>query len=66
LHKAPAALGFGTFLHHEGLSKIRIAKHLVVIFNFIENELIALGLYYHMSIICHYWLLCSVEIQYHS
>ena len=30
LHKAPAAIGFGTFLHHEGLDKFGIMKHLFV------------------------------------
>jgi zinc transporter 9 len=30
LHKAPAALGFGTFLYHEGLRGWGIVKHLGV------------------------------------
>lgn len=29
LHKAPAAIGFGTFLHHEGLRDWGLAKHLL-------------------------------------
>ena len=32
LHKAPAAIGFGTFLHHEGLTNIDLMKHLFVYF----------------------------------
>jgi zinc transporter ZupT len=34
MHKAPAALGFGTFLHHEGLKKWALIKHLMV---FLQN-----------------------------
>lgn len=30
LHKAPAAIGFGTFLQHEGISQSTLLKHLVV------------------------------------
>ena len=30
LHKAPAAIGFGTFLQHEGLEKWSLSKHLLV------------------------------------
>ena len=29
LHKAPAAIGFGTFLHHEGLRDWGVAKYLL-------------------------------------
>lgn len=31
MHKAPASIGFGTFLHHEGLSGFGLAKPLLVI-----------------------------------
>lgn len=30
MHKAPAALGFGTFLFHEGLRDFHLAKYLLV------------------------------------
>jgi hypothetical protein len=30
LHKAPAALGFGTFLRHEKVTQARLIKHLGV------------------------------------
>ena len=30
LHKAPAAIGFGTFLYHEGRRGWGLAKHLLV------------------------------------
>lgn len=36
LHKAPAAIGFGTFLHHEGLANKTLVKHLfvnIILFN---------------------------------
>ena len=40
LHKAPAALGFGTFLQHEGASKWEIICHLGVnMMSFILNRL---------------------------
>lgn len=32
IHKAPAAIGFGTFLYHEGLRNYHLAKHLCVRF----------------------------------
>lgn len=32
MHKAPAALGFGTFLFHEGLHGYHLAKYLFVIY----------------------------------
>ena len=34
MHKAPAAIGFGTFLLHEGLRDWSIAKHLLVLYQF--------------------------------
>lgn len=30
LHKTPASIGFGTFLHHEGLRGWALSKHLLV------------------------------------
>jgi hypothetical protein len=30
LHKAPGAIGFGTYLEHSGLSGFQLAKHLLV------------------------------------
>lgn len=30
MHKAPAAIGFGTFLSHEGLKGWKLTKHLLV------------------------------------
>ena len=33
LHKSPASIGFGTFLHHEGLTNIDLMKHLFVYFH---------------------------------
>ena len=30
LHKAPAAIGFGTFLYHEGLRGYDVAKYVFV------------------------------------
>lgn len=32
LHKAPAAIGFGTFLYHEGLRGFDVAKYVFVFY----------------------------------
>lgn len=53
LHKAPAAVGFGTFLYHEGLRGFGVAKYLFVKFIF----LIFIGIYNIMSFNCNIRLL---------
>ena len=38
IHKAPEALGFGTFLHHKGASSKELLMHLTVRNNFPNNR----------------------------
>jgi hypothetical protein len=61
LHKAPAAIGFGTFLHHEGLRDWGLAKHLLVLFVFI-NHCKILGFYSDLPTDCHYKLFWIIEL----
>jgi len=61
LHKAPAAIGFGTFLHHEGLRDWGLSKHLLVILiKFLIN--FKLGIYLDLSIDCYHKLLWINEL----
>lgn len=55
LHKGPAAIGFGTFLHHEGVENATIVKHLLVI---ITPFYMNIGIYFNLSIIFLIGLLC--------
>jgi len=61
LHHAPAAIGFGTFLHHEGLRDWGLSKHLLVIF---INLLIKfkLGIYFELPINCNHQLLRILDL----
>jgi hypothetical protein len=48
LHKAPAAIGFGTFLYHEGLRGFDVAKYVFV--TIIKPINLILGLYCDMPL----------------